>query len=157
MRHVPINERHNIVGYYLKQMLSYEGAIREKYAYEWAYYEFSIYKLKTKEKEIVELLEEYSYKSLSPLEAHYMLNDCFLPDNYILENASKIAHIPVSIVHGRYDFICPPKYAFQLHEKLPESRLHIVCAGHTSSEVAIKKKIQSEINRLSNFTTELAL
>ncbi len=149
--HVPVDKRDDIVGYYLQQMQSEDEAATEKFAYEWAFYEFSIYKLKLTGASIEDLLQEYSYKSLSPLEAHYMQNDCFLPDDFILKNTDKIAHLPVSIIHGRYDFICPPKYAFQLHERLPNSTLHIVCAGHAGSEPEIEEKIRAEVDNLSPF------
>ena len=39
-------------------------------------------------------------------EAHYMVNDCFLSDNQILNHCDKIADIPTVIVHGRYDIVC---------------------------------------------------
>ncbi|KAA3613819.1 MAG: prolyl aminopeptidase [Calditrichaeota bacterium] len=146
---VPYEKQDDIVGYYLKQMQSSDEAIREKYTYEWAYYEFSIYKLKIEGASVEELLNDFSYKSLSPLEAHYMQNNCFMPDNHILKNTRKLEHIPISIIHGRYDFICPPKYAFQLHERLPNSTLHIVCAGHAGSEPEIEKKIEIEIAKIS--------
>ena len=148
---VPKEHHDDIVGYYLKQMQSKDQDIREKFTYEWAYYEFSIYKMKIEGRSIESLLEEFSYNSLSPLEAHYMKNNCFLPDNYILNNASRLDRIPVAIIHGRYDFICPPKYAFQLHERLSRSTLHIVCAGHAGSEPEIEAKIEYEIKKLARY------
>lgn len=146
--HVPENKRDDVVGYYLQQMQSPDDSVAEKFTYEWAYYEFSIYKLKLAEDSIEALLQEFSFKSLSPLEAHYMQNDCFMADDFILQNTDKIAHLPVVIIHGRYDFICPPKFAFQLHERLPNSTLHIVCAGHAGSETEIEEKIRQEVENL---------
>ena len=49
--------------------------------------------------------------------SHYMINRGFLEgDNYILDNAHKIKDIPCSIVQGRYDVICPPVTAWELHK-----------------------------------------
>lgn len=65
------------------------------------------------------------------LQAHYLSQDAFLPDNHILQNASKLK-MPVHIVQGRYDMVCPPKTAYALHQALPNSRLYWTTAGHVS-------------------------
>ena len=137
----------NIPSYYLKMMNSKNKKIKEKYTFEWAYYEMSILKLKTKEGKILKLMKEGSYKSLAPLEAYYLKNNCFISNNYILNNCDKISNIPISIIHGRYDFVCPAINAFKLHSKLKNSKLYIVCAGHSSSEKEIEKRLISEMNR----------
>ena len=66
------------------------------------------------------------------LEAHYLSQDCFMPeDRYILHNAHKIK-IPTWIVQGRYDFICPPITAYELDQKLPNSTFIWTQAGHAN-------------------------
>lgn len=67
------------------------------------------------------------------IEYYYSENKYFLPENYILNNASKIK-APVYIVQGRYDMMTPPKYAYKLHKALPNSTLQWTIAGHTSSD-----------------------
>lgn len=147
---VPKNKRGEIATYYLSQMKSKNPEVAEKYAFEWAYYEMSMIKMKVTEKKILKDLAEYSYKSLALLEAHYMANMCFLPENYILKNAAKLSHLPVSIIHGRYDFVCPPINAYDLHKKIKGSKLHVVIAGHSASEKAIEKTLIRELSRLTN-------
>jgi len=146
---VPGKYRKNPVSYYLKKMKSKNPKVKEKYTFEWAYYEMSLLKLKSNQEEIKRELKRYSYKSLAPIEAHYFKNHCFLPDNYILKNAYKLSKIPISIIQGRYDFVCPPINAYKLHKKLKNSKLHFVFAGHSSSEKEIEKKLISEMNRFS--------
>ena len=145
---VPEKERKdNIIGYYLKRMT--DGSEEaDKYAFEWAYYESAFLRLITTEKQIQEDLEDLSYKALSPLEAHYMVNKCFLPDNYILKNASKLSKIPTSIIHGKYDFCCQPANAYYLSKKIKNSRLFFVIAGHSARDKEIEKKAISELNWL---------
>lgn len=65
------------------------------------------------------------------VEVHYLHNDCFLPDNHIMRNAHKPT-MPVIIVQGRYDMVCPPKTAYELHNKLPNSELITTLSGHMS-------------------------
>lgn len=67
------------------------------------------------------------------IEFEYFKNDMFMQENYILNNASKI-NVPVKIVQGRYDFVTPPKAAYDLDKKLPNSELFWTIAGHSSSD-----------------------
>ena len=69
------------------------------------------------------------------LEMYYVVNSCFLEEGQLLRNAHRIQHVPVTIVNGRYDMVCPPYTAYKLHKKLPNSELIIVeKAGHMTSE-----------------------
>lgn len=61
----------------------------------------------------------------------YEKNHEFIPDNYILENVSKISDIPTVIVHGRYDVLCPLHKAQELKEAMKNSELIIATSsGH---------------------------
>jgi proline iminopeptidase len=43
--------------------------------------------------------------------------------------------IPATIVHGRYDVVCPVRNAWELSQAWPEARLRIVPdAGHSAFE-----------------------
>ena len=63
--------------------------------------------------------------SLGVLENWYMENRCFLEEGELLDRAHLLEGIPVTMVNGRYDVICPPLFAFRLHERLPGSKLII--------------------------------
>jgi len=134
--------------YYLKRILSKNKKISEKFAYEWAYYEMSFYTI-NKVSNPDKILKTFSYRSLAILEAHYIINNCFLSEDYIIKNINKIKHIKTSIVQGRYDFICPPIQAFRLHYKLNNSKLNIVSAGHSASDEEIKKALKTELKRIA--------
>ena len=49
----------------------------------------------------------WRFERLSRIEAHYFMNDIFLPENFLLDNVAKIRRIPTVIVQGRYDAVCP--------------------------------------------------
>ncbi|RJQ79240.1 prolyl aminopeptidase [Pseudonocardiaceae bacterium YIM PH 21723] len=71
----------------------------------------------------------------SVLEVHYKMHRAWLAEDQLIDNAHRIAHIPTTIVQGRYDVICPPRMALRLHRALPESTLVIVPdAGHAFDE-----------------------
>lgn len=79
---------------------------------------------------------------LAKLECHYLLNHCFIEEDFILQHLHKIAHLPGAIVHGRYDVICKTQAAWQLHKAWKGSDLHIVGeAGHSTSEPGIGLKL----------------
>ena len=146
---VPEEHRHDVAAFYLQQMQADDERTRERYCYEWARYELSLVKLDPEAVDVEDLLEHYNYRSLAPLEAHYVVNKCFLPEHYIIDNAGSLANIPTSIVHGRYDVICPPRDAYALHLRLPGSALHFVCAGHAAGEAAISEKLVEELERFA--------
>lgn len=72
--------------------------------------------------------EEFDPDSMC-IEMHYLANYCFLPEDYVIKNASKLS-MPIWLVQGRYDVVCPPTTAYELHNKLPNSELIWTVAGH---------------------------
>ena len=54
----------------------------------------------------------------------------------------KIRDIPVVMVNGRYDVVCPPITAYRLHKKLPKSKLVIAeNSGHWMGEPEIESAL----------------
>ncbi|MBV9080177.1 MAG: prolyl aminopeptidase [Elusimicrobia bacterium] len=147
---VPPGQRGRVADYYRRQMASKNRAVRRKFCYEWSRYEMSLVALKAPdETQLSEMMTEYSFESLAILESHYIARNGFFPPNFILKNAGKLAGMPVAIVHGRYDLICRPVEAWQLHKKIPGSRLHFVVGGHAASEPAVKRMLRAEIKRVA--------
>ncbi|HEY9102372.1 prolyl aminopeptidase [Chitinimonas sp.] len=69
------------------------------------------------------------------IEAHYFVNRIFLPENDLLAQVGRISHLPMITVQGRYDVLCPPVSAWELHQAWPGSELEIVQdAGHSAWE-----------------------
>ncbi len=129
-------------------MLSADKEISDKYAYEWAYYEMSFYTIR-KISGVDEILNTFSYKSMAIMEAHFIANNCFLPENFILDNIDKIKNIKTTIVHGRFDFICTPVQAFRLHDALNNSKLNIMNAGHSGYDPENFKALKRELRRIT--------
>jgi proline iminopeptidase len=66
------------------------------------------------------------------------MNNSFLEDNQILQQADRLHGIPGVIVHGRYDVVCPLEQAWLLNKAWPKSRLEIIPdAGHSATEPGI--------------------
>lgn len=76
------------------------------------------------------------------IEVHYLASRCFLPDRHIFDNARKLT-MPVWMVHGRYDMVCPPAGPYELHQKLPKSHLIWTIGGHRSSDRETQSVVKS--------------
>jgi proline iminopeptidase len=80
--------------------------------------------------------------------AHYSFNNFFLEEGQLLNNISKINHLPLVITQGRFDVICPPTSAYELHKNWPGSKLVLVRdAGHSASDEAMAKAIVEETEK----------
>lgn len=76
------------------------------------------------------------------IEMHYAKNNYFIPDNYLLENASSLPDVPIKIIHGLRDITCTPDAGWALHKTLPESQFELLRnAGHLSGETAMTEAL----------------
>lgn len=78
------------------------------------------------------------------IECHFFINKGFMAPNQLIDNAHIIrdAKIPVTIVQGRYDVVCPAKTAWDLYKKLPDAQFFFVDdAGHSAKEDGTAKKL----------------
>lgn len=153
---VPKNYRTKPAKYYWKMMNSKNKKVVKKFCREWALYEDSTVRLVyDKKKCLKETLGNWVIP-IAKLEAKYLMNDCFLPKNYILNNVRRIKNIPLSIVHGRYDFVCTPDTAYTLHKALPKSKLFFMLAGHSSGDPEIRKAMMREIHLMAKKIRKLS-
>ncbi len=73
------------------------------------------------------------------IEAHYFANGLFLEADHLIRNAATLATIPVHIVHGRFDLVCPLTQASRLAAALREAGTEpatfvVTNAGHSAME-----------------------
>lgn len=57
---------------------------------------------------------------------HYEANKFFLEDDQLIKNIRSIQDIPTIIVHGRYDLLCPPEQAWEVHKRLTHAEIIIL-------------------------------
>ena len=140
---IPENERKDLVKAYYGRLTSNDKEIRIEAARAWSIWEASTSKLIQTEKALHSFDQDNVAEAFARIECHYFINRAFFEsDNWILENVYKIQNIPMHIVQGRYDVVCPATSAWDLHNKLPESNFHIIQdAGHSMLEVGIQKKL----------------
>jgi len=63
---------------------------------------------------------------------HYEAHQFFLKSGQILDNLEIINHIPIVMLHGRHDVLCPAVSAWQIHQAHPNARLEILPQSHHS-------------------------
>ncbi|AXT32233.1 prolyl aminopeptidase [Pseudoalteromonas tunicata] len=82
------------------------------------------------------------------LEHHYFLNNCFIEDNYILNQVGAIAHLPIHFIHGRHDFVAPLAGVYELAQAL-NARLDILNdVGHSSENHSYAEAMRSAADLL---------
>lgn len=82
-------------------------------------------------------------EELAILENHYFSHNAWLKPNQLLQDATRLK-MPITIVQGRYDMVCPFRAAWELKQRVPHARLIVVeDAGHAGSEPGIAKALRS--------------
>ena len=147
---VPVSEQSDLIKAYKKRLFGANPAEQAKFARAWTAWENALASL---ESPGFGSSPSTDYaKAFARLENHYFSNKGFLKsDNQIFSNLHLVSHIPLTIVQGRYDMICPPSSAQALHHKWPESKLIMVpTAGHAMSEPGIASALISTMDKLKN-------
>jgi len=119
---------------------------RQKSSIAWTVYEFKLGALNTPDAYIKQFVDAKDNAdlivSLALVENYYMANGCFFEEGQLLRDASKIKDIPIVMVNGRYDMICPPINAYRLHKRLSNSKLIIVeAAGHWMGDPPVQRAL----------------
>ncbi|XP_033639423.1 proline iminopeptidase-like [Asterias rubens] len=147
---IPEEERGDLVAAYHKRLTGDNEEEKLKCARSWSQWECSTSKLIPDQEASIKVSNDLWVMQFARIECHYMINGGFLEgDNYILDNAHKIKDIPCSIVQGRYDVICPPVTAWELHRKLPKSEIHFVTAGHFSKDPQIQSLLLKSVEKFN--------
>jgi proline iminopeptidase len=102
---------------------------RKRASASWWRWESSLSKLNQKIRTDGPKFEE----EIATIENHYFKHGAWLKPGQLLKAARKIK-VPVIIVQGRYDMVCPAKSAYELARALPHAKLIVSISGHSQSE-----------------------
>jgi proline iminopeptidase len=143
LEHIPKEERGDLVSAYYKRLTDHDPKVRLAAAKIWSKWEAATSRLFV-DLSAVDAFEDPTFAlQFARIECHYFMNNSFFDsDNHLIENISKIRHIPTVIVQGRYDVVCPVRSAWDLHRAFPEAEMHIVAdAGHSAGEPGIRSRL----------------
>ncbi len=122
--------------YHMANVLGTDEQAAQASAYAYSALEGGVMSLN--DQHMPEPLEGFESGSML-IEMRFLAKRCFLPDRFILKNAHKLK-MPLYIVQGRYDFVCPPKTAYELSQKAPNAHLTWTVSGHRNEHENISVK-----------------
>lgn len=164
-------DRHDMVKAYAKIFArkpenDAEREMQTRAAVAWSVWEGSTSYLAQDLSQLSHFAEPDFAKTFARIENHYFMNGAFLGgsgeqnrgQNYILENVARIKHIPVHIVHGRYDLVCPMFQAEELVRALvaagaPRPDYRLTPAGHSMRERENHRELVDIMDHLPTMTT----
>ena len=133
---IPLDERDDFLSAYHKRLIGSDQRVALAAARAWSVWEASASFLLSNGENIKKWGEDQFALAVARIECHYFVNRGFLrSESQLLDDVTRIRHIPATIVQGRYDVVCPATSAWDLHRAWPEADLAIVPdAGHSAFE-----------------------
>ena len=148
---IPEAERGDMLAAYYARLTGENEIERMAAAKAWSMWEGRCATLHANEALVDHFANPHMAMAMARIEAHYFINKAFLQPNQLTDNAYKLKDIPGTIVHGRYDMVCPVNQAFALSAAWPEAQLKIIAdAGHSSSELGITDALVSATESLAH-------
>lgn len=148
--HLPEAWRHDLLEGYWQRFHDRDPTVARAAAKAWATYEGVACTLLPNPEFLSLLTNDHTSWALARLEAHYLRNQRFAPDDRLLRDVTRIRHLPAFLVHGRYDLVCPLVGADDLHRAWPEASYVVVeDAGHSSHEPGIARQLVAAMDRVA--------
>jgi proline iminopeptidase len=83
------------------------------------------------------------------IQLHFLAQRCFLRPNQLLDDLWRIGNIPITLVQGRMDMVCPPISAFEVSRRLADADLRLVAnGGHSAMQPAIAVELCAATARM---------
>ena len=133
---IPMVERGDLISAYHRRLTSGNAQVRLDAARAWSVWEASTSFLRQDPGFIDAHKSDAFALAFARIECHYFVNGGFFEvEDQLLRDAPRLANIPGTIVHGRYDVVCPPQNAWDLHKAWPKATLEITpSSGHSAFE-----------------------
>jgi proline iminopeptidase len=149
--YIPEGERGDLLEAYHRRLTHPDPVVHMPAARAWSVYEGSCSTLLPNPALVADFATDRVALGLARIEAHYLKHDIFLPENFLLDNAPRLKAIPGVIVQGRYDIVCPPVSADDLHRAWPQASYTVVGdAGHSAFEPGIRSRLVAATEELKS-------
>ncbi|MEN9202270.1 MAG: prolyl aminopeptidase [Thermostichus sp. DG_1_5_bins_95] len=149
---IPVEERGDLLAAYHRRLTDADPAVRLQAARAWSIWEASTSKL-IPSSDLIERFGQGEFaEAFARIECHYFIHRGFLdPEDQLLRDVGRIRHLPGVIVQGRYDVVCPPISAWELHQAWPEAEFQVIPdAGHSITEPGIRSALIEATDRLAS-------
>ena len=135
---IPPGERDDLLRAHYRRLTGDDEVARMASAKAWSVWEGHASTLRPSRSVVAFFASPHVALSLARLETHYFINNAFLEPDQILRDIHRLKDIPGTLIHGRYDMVCPMKSAWDLYRAWPNSVLEIIPdAGHSAHEPGI--------------------
>lgn len=151
---IPHSERGDLLRAYARRLHPAAGPFCVSAALAWARWELCLAQFQPDAAQIERAVQEPFSVPLARLETHYFMHKLFFerPDQ-LLHHAHRLRELPTTIIHGRYDLVCPVQSAYDLARAMPHAQLQVIPgAGHSLQEPGIS---EASLSALAHFAQRL--
>jgi proline iminopeptidase len=146
---IPEVERGDLLAAYHRRLIDPDPRVHMPAARAWSLYEGACSTLLPNPESIAAFGEDRLALGLARIEAHFFTHYLFRGADDLLAQIGRIRHLPVVIVQGRYDMVCPIRSADELARAWPDAEYVIVPdAGHSAMEPGIREQLILATERL---------
>lgn len=139
VRPITAEERGDLVKAYHARLTGQAGSLETEAARAWSSWEANSSTFYPDLDRLSRFDREGFALPFARVECHYIYHHGFFrhPEQ-LLDGVERIRHIRASIIHGRYDMVCPMVTAWELHGRWPEAEFEVVPgAGHSAFDDAM--------------------
>ena len=149
LHYLPEDKRDDLIKNYSELVFSNDLKISGPASIAWNRFEGGLLKLLPQVEENKTLTDDDIQNEIARarVQLHYIKDKCFIDGKKILEEVKKLKDVPTTIIQGRYDMVCPPITAYELHQHMPHADFIMVPdAGHSASEPSMTHELIKATN-----------
>ncbi|HZF30461.1 MAG TPA: prolyl aminopeptidase [Gammaproteobacteria bacterium] len=148
---IPEDERGDLLAAYHRRLVGADAREQLEAARAWSIWEGATSSLWPNSERASQFGSPEFALAFARIEAHYFVNRGFFEsEDQLLRGVDLIRPIPAVIVQGRYDVVCPPQTAWELHERWPEADFRVVGdAGHSAYEPGNTSELVAATDRFA--------
>jgi proline iminopeptidase len=150
---VPTQDRTNLVQSLWNAINSDDPVVKSRVAREWHAWNGQLamgraYQPQNQDEPVSEKMVKQAR-----MEIHYAVNKYFIEENQVLNNCNLLGNIPATIIHGRFDLVCPLESGLSLYQSLPKAGFTVLPnAGHVAQH---EEMIDALVTATDHFATLL--
>ena len=138
----------DIVGRYHREVNHPDPSIAAEAALRWVQYENSVMAIGAAAAPSSAGGDGSALLARARVQLHYLAAGCFLRDGQLMERACSMS-MPVVIIQGRTDMVCPPFTARDLNRQLPQSELRVIeAAGHSAAGARLAPALRAAADEM---------
>ncbi len=147
-------EKHDAMAGYLRLVTDPDVAVAQQAANEWCNWESCVATIGGRTPDALgrgEFMELDGPQCLAwgRIGAWYLHHRCWIDADAMLGTLSKVVDFPISIVHGRFDMVCPPRSAYDVYDAVSTANVYIVeDGGHSAAETKMRTAVWQTNDRL---------